>query len=181
MGIIRIIVVLAVISLVCIIAPKFVDGDIDDDSDRSGSEKTRGPLLAGDSFDMTLGEWKRVLSPELYKVARCGSTEAPFSGKYNKFFDKGQYYCFVCANMLFRSEAKLDSKSGWPAFKSPITKESVIEYDVEKDGVSRTGVRCAKCNSHIGFICPGDTKQKQGQTYTINSISLRFIPTKNVE
>jgi len=179
MGLIRIIVVLVVLSLICIVAPKLVDDVINAKPDVSNSESVHKPLSAGDSFDMTLGEWKQALSPELYKVARCGGTEAPFSGKYNDFFDEGKYYCYVCANLLFSSETKLKSKSGWPAFSAPASKDSVIEC--EEGGSVRFSLKCAKCQSHIGFLSTDDPEKKAEARYIVNSISLHFIPSKKTE
>ena len=70
--------------------------------------------------------WKKILSPDLYAVAREQATEKPFTGKYLNNETKGTYYCAVCGNVLFRSNAKFASTCGWPSFFQPIRKGSVI-------------------------------------------------------
>ncbi len=61
-------------------------------------------------------EWKKILSPDLYAVAREAATERPFTGKYNETDELGEYYCAVCGNHLFRSSSKFASTCGWPSF-----------------------------------------------------------------
>ena len=69
-------------------------------------------------------EWKKILSPDLYAVAREAATERPFTGKYNDFDAIGDYYCAVCGNHLFRSTSKFASSCGWPSF-----------FEADKEGV----------------------------------------------
>lgn len=49
--------------------------------------------------------------PHFYSLFR-----RPFSGCYNKFYEKGTYTCIVCDQELFSSDTKYDSGCGWPAF-----------------------------------------------------------------
>lgn len=54
-------------------------------------------------------EWKTILSAELFAVARQGATEKAFTGKYWDSEAIGTYYCSVCGNALFKSDAKFCS------------------------------------------------------------------------
>ena len=63
--------------------------------------------------------WRETLSSEQYHILREAGTEAPFSGKYDKYFEPGGYLCAGCESLLFRSEEKFDSGCGWPAFSLP--------------------------------------------------------------
>ena len=60
-------------------------------------------------------EWKAQLSPEAYKVLRENGTEFPYSGEYDKHFEKGSYRCAACKTALFESQHKYNSGCGWPA------------------------------------------------------------------
>ncbi len=70
-------------------------------------------------------EWKKILKPELYLVAREGNTEMAYTGKYYEFDEKGTYYCAVCGNPLFLSTSKFATTCGWPSFYKAVRNNSV--------------------------------------------------------
>src|SRR5688500_2962841 len=97
-------------------------------------------------------EWKKILPAEVYNIARQRGTEWAFSGKYWKTDTKGDYYCAVCGNHLFKSDAKFASSCGWPSFYEAIRPNSVrYEADVSH-GLERIEVVCGRCDSHLGHI-----------------------------
>jgi methionine-R-sulfoxide reductase len=65
-------------------------------------------------------DFKKKLTPEQYKIMREQGTEAPFSGKYIDNHEKGVYKCAACGTMLFSSDTKFDSGTGWPSFTQPV-------------------------------------------------------------
>ena len=78
------------------------------------------------TLHVTNTEWKKILPPKLYATAREGATETAFTGKYWNATAKGTYYCAVCGNKLFRSDAKFASSCGWPSFFEPVRANAVV-------------------------------------------------------
>ena len=122
-------------------------------------------------------EWKKILNPELYAVAREAKTERAFTGKYYEFDTKGTYYCAVCGNKLFRSTAKFASSCGWPSFYQPLSKTSVIYKKDSSHNMERTEVLCGRCDSHLGHIFD-DGPEPTGKRFCMNSVCLDFVPMK---
>ena len=118
-------------------------------------------------------EWKKKLTPEQYCVLREKGTETPFSGKYDKFFDKGSYRCADCGNILFTSDTKYDSGCGWPAFFAA-NKGSIATKDDVSFGMHRIEVMCKKCGGHLGHVFDDGPRDKGGKRYCINSAALEF-------
>ena len=119
-------------------------------------------------------EWEKILSPELYAIAREANTEYPFTGKYNEFDEKGDYYCAVCGNHLFRSDAKFASTCGWPSFFEADKEGTAYKRD-SSHGMERIEVLCKRCGSHLGHVF-NDGPAPTGTRYCMNSVSLEFVP-----
>jgi peptide-methionine (R)-S-oxide reductase len=120
---------------------------------------------------MSEEEFKNKLTPEEYNVLRQKGTEAPFTGKYVNTKEKGIYKCKACGQVLFNSETKFDSGSGWPSFYDAIS--GSIEFISDNShGMERTEVICSNCKSHLGHLFDDAYDQPTGKRYCMNSVCL---------
>lgn len=125
-------------------------------------------------------EWKKILTPEQYRVLREKGTERAFTGAFWNTKDKGSYQCAGCGEVLFRSETKFDSGCGWPSFYAPSSTNLVAETEDRSHSMIRTEVTCSKCGGHLGHVF-NDGPKPTGLRYCINSASLKFEPVKKEE
>lgn len=122
---------------------------------------------------------KQRLTPEQYAVTQEAATEAPFTGKYDNFYQPGIYVDIVSGEPLFSSQDKYDAGCGWPSFTKPITK--LTEKRDQSFGMERVEVRSKEANSHLGHVFTDGPLDRGGLRYCINSAALRFIPVDQLD
>lgn len=125
-------------------------------------------------------EWKNILSPDVYYIAREKGTERPYTSKFENFKEAGTYYCAACGNALFKSDTKFDSGCGWPSFYEPISKGSIIYLPDNTLGMRRTEVECGRCKAHLGHVFD-DGPPPTGLRYCINGVVLDFEKAQAAE
>jgi peptide-methionine (R)-S-oxide reductase len=119
-------------------------------------------------------EYKKILAPQVYEIARRKGTERPWSSPLETLKDVGTFYCAVCDNGLFVSNAKFESGCGWPSFYEPLSATSVIFETDNTHGMQRTEVMCGQCQSHLGHIFKDAPHTPTGMRYCINGVVLKF-------
>ena len=146
-------------------------------ADTISADNEPGPSERGSTrdttFHLTDRQWRERLSAQEYSVLRKAGTEPPWTGEYVDDHSDGVYACRACGAELFRSNEKFNSHCGWPSFFSPLAGDAVVELVDRSGGQTRTEIRCARCDSHLGHVFAGEGYDTPTDLrYCINSVSL---------
>ncbi|MCG8373161.1 MAG: peptide-methionine (R)-S-oxide reductase MsrB [Balneolales bacterium] len=124
--------------------------------------------------EKTPEEWKTLLTDEQYAITRLKGTERPFSSELCSRFEPGEYACICCGTLLFDSNTKFESHTGWPSFTQPV-KENAVAYEADySHGMTRVEILCNTCDAHLGHVFP-DGPGPSGLRYCTNAVSLRKV------
>jgi len=132
-----------------------------------------GRLIDMEPVERTESEWKAVLDPLTFEVARRRGTEPPFTGRYHNCHTDGVYTCACCGTDLFLSEDKFDSGTGWPSFTKVVSEQNITIQVDHSGGMIRDEVLCALCGAHLGHVF-NDGPPPGGLRFCMNSAALRL-------
>ena len=128
-------------------------------------------LLLGNRICITVNYNK--LTPIEERVIVYKSTETPFTGEYDNFYEEGTFICRRCNSPLFSSKSKFDAGCGWPSFDENFP--HAVKRVRDPDGI-RTEIECANCGAHLGHEFVGERLTDKNNRECVNSLSIRFIP-----
>lgn len=128
----------------------------------------------------TDAELRTRLTAEQYQVTQHEGTERAYRNAYWDNHEAGIYVDIVSGEALFSSIDKFESGTGWPSFTRPLETANVRTKSDRKFFMTRTEVRSANADSHLGHLFD-DGPKPTGQRYCMNSASMRFIPVDKLE
>jgi peptide-methionine (R)-S-oxide reductase len=128
-------------------------------------------------LNVSNAEWKKILAPKVYNIMREKGTEIANTGPYVHNPKKGIYHCAACGHILFSSDTKFDSGTGWPSFYQPYNSSSVMQAKDNSLGMERDEVVCARCGGHLGHVFD-DGPKPTGLRYCMNGYALQFEEKK---
>ena len=164
------------VALVAIASAACSDGAVA----QSSVAMAKGDHKVTDSYKKpSEGELKKKLSPIQFEVTQKEGTERPFQNEFWDNHEDGIYVDVVSGEALFSSRDKFESGTGWPSFTRPLVTQNVKTKTDRQFGMSRTEVRSAHADSHLGHLFD-DGPKPTGQRYCMNSASMRFVPASKL-
>ena len=135
------------------------------------------PVPVAGKLVLSEAEWRMRLTPEQYHVLREHGTECALTGAFWNNHRPGDYRCAGCDQLLFTSDTKYESGTGWPSFFRPARAGAIVTRRDDSYGMVRTEIRCSRCDGHLGHLFE-DGPAPTGLRYCTNSAAFRFVPHK---
>jgi peptide-methionine (R)-S-oxide reductase len=129
-----------------------------------------------DPNDLTDAQWREVLDHEEHAILRHASTERPGTGRYLNEDTPGAYHCAGCAQKLYDAQHKFHSGCGWPSFFQEVEPNALAIHRDTDFGMTRTEMRCARCDGHLGHIFDDAPQTPTGKRHCVNGNALIFVP-----
>jgi len=139
----------------------------------------KGNAVAMKSNEKSIKEYNmpKLTSEEAHIILAKG-TEAPYSGEYHDEKREGAYICRQCGELLYTSDAKFDSRTGWPSFDDEFGNN--VKRVTDADG-RRVELVCAQCGGHLGHVFEGEGFTQKSTRHCVNSLSIAFVPNENIK
>jgi peptide-methionine (R)-S-oxide reductase len=118
-------------------------------------------------------EWRRLLTPQQYRVLRQHGTERAGTSELDHEKRAGTFVCAACDLPLYSSDAKFNSGTGWPSFFRPLPNAVATSTD-RSLFMTRTEVHCRRCGGHLGHVFE-DGPAPTGLRYCMNGVAMKFV------
>jgi peptide-methionine (R)-S-oxide reductase len=111
----------------------------------------------------TSAEWKKVLTPDQFYIMVNNH-------------EKGVYVSAATGDVLFSSDDKFESGTGWPSFTKPIAGNKIaVIRDADGD---RMEVVEKSTGLHLGHVFDDGPEDRGGKRFCMNSGALKFVKKK---
>lgn len=120
-------------------------------------------------------EWKKVLTPNQYEIMVESGTETPYRNAYWNNHEKGVYVSAATGEVLFSSDDKYDSHTGWPSFVKAVDPDKIMIVKDTSFGMARDEVIERSTGLHLGHVFDDGPANRGGKRYCMNSGALKFI------
>ncbi len=144
-----------------------------------GCQQTNGQQLKQydpkRKMSKTPADWKKILTSNQYYIMVESGTEPPFQNPYFNNHEKGIYVSAATGEVLFSSDDKYDSGTGWPSFVKPVDMKKIEIVQDNSDGMERDEVIERSTGLHLGHVFDDGPSDRGGKRYCMNSGALKFI------
>ncbi|HVV54827.1 MAG TPA: peptide-methionine (R)-S-oxide reductase MsrB [Mucilaginibacter sp.] len=120
-------------------------------------------------------EWKKILTPNQFEIMVNKGTEPPYHNAYWNNHEKGIYVSAATGEVLFSSDDKYDSHTGWPSFVKPVDPSKIAIVKDTSFGMVRDEVIEKSTGLHLGHVFDDGPADRGGKRYCMNSGALIFI------
>ncbi|OKS86466.1 peptide-methionine (R)-S-oxide reductase MsrB [Mucilaginibacter polytrichastri] len=140
-----------------------------------GCQQMNGQGSKTKTTQVQVDKWKNKLSPNEYDIMVNKGTEPPFKNAYWDNHQKGIYVSAATGEVLFSSDDKFDSGTGWPSFVKPVNAGKIAVVTDDSYGMERTEVVEKSTGLHLGHVFDDGPADRGGKRYCMNSGALKFI------
>lgn len=125
---------------------------------------------------LSAADWRACLTPVEYAILREAATERPGTGRYLEDPGPGAFHCAGCGQRLYGAGHKFHSGCGWPSFFQEVEPGALRTVVDRTHGMTRTEMRCARCDGHLGHIFADAPHTPTGLRHCVNGYALVFVP-----